>query len=780
MDNHITLKFQDHTARITVYEPGILRIQRSFSGQFQENSPILRELRTVQPEVIGKFRFQACDMGFLFDEAGALKWTERCCATFHEVAGRHLLRRGHETIHSFRLDDCLYYGFGEKTGPLEKTGQRMRFSGKDAIGYDPQHTDPLYKHVPFFLKLSPDGRSVCGIFYHTAADCELDMGREHNGYYPPMGQFITHQEEVDLFLIRGNDMAQVLLIFTQLTGMPAFPPKYALGYLGSTMFYTELERDCDREVLGFVDKAKRLGIPCSNFQLSSGYTTDTKGLRNVFSWNRDKFPVPESFVRNMEAAGAHITPNVKPALLTTNPLYDTFRQAGAFIRHRDGSPVVARFWGGQGSFVDFTNPRARALWKQCLKENLLNYGIRSIWNDNNEFDVSEGFCDNEGNPIPAIGARAVLPLLMNQVAWEALEECYPGKRPYLVSRSGCAGINRYAQVWTGDNYTSWESLKWNIATMLGSSLSGMSVTGSDVGGFAGPAPEMELFLRWIACGVVMPRFSIHSANNDNTVTEPWMYLSQMDKVRKLFHLRNRLMPLLYSLHYEAHTRGKPIWRPMVWQYPADPRCQRENVDFFLGNGLLCACTVEKGARSRTVYLPEGVFYDFYTRQRYEGSQEVTLDAPLDKLILLQKGGSIVPTMEEDGLHLWICPEESCDFFYYDDDGETKDLCSPVVQKLNIGLHRKGDLVQLHLEKITCLQPRIRQVAMQCHEKAPAGVWDGEEPMTQILDAEAFESCEKGWHYDPERKLCLIHPGTAVTLKISFGTRDLIMIDGKKE
>lgn len=779
MEHSVTLQFQNYRAKITGYEPGIIRIQRSFTGAFRENSPILMDATTLKPECTGKSVFSAFGMDLAFDETGAMDWTDGS-AHFREVPGRHLIRRGQQTIHSFCLEDCLYYGFGEKTGPLEKTGFRMRFSGKDAIGYDPQHTDPLYKHVPFFLKMASDGKSVCGVFYHTAADCEIDMGREVNGYYPPMGQFITEEKEVDLFLIRGKDMAEVLKNFTLLTGRPLFPPKYALGYLGSTMFYTELPKDCDKEILGFVEKAKRLGIPCSNFQLSSGYTTDSKGLRNVFSWNREKSPSPETFAGNMEKAGAPITPNVKPALLTSNPLYEAFRDAGAFIHQEDGSPVVARFWGGQGSFVDFTNPRARALWKQCLKENLLNYGIRSIWNDNNEFDINEGYCDNDGAPLPAIEVRAILPLLMNQAAWEALEECYPGQRPYMVSRSGSAGINRYAQVWTGDNRTGWDSLQWNIATMLGSSLSGMSVTGSDVGGFAGGAPEMELFLRWIACGVVMPRFSIHSANNDNTVTEPWMYLSQMDTVRKLFSLRNRLMPLLYSLHYEAHTEGLPIWRPMVWQYPEDRRCQKENVDFFLGNGLLCACTVEKGAKSRKVYLPEGVFYDFYTRQRYAGNQEVTLDAPLDKLILLQKGGSIVPTQEIDGLHLWICPEESCDFLYYDDDGQTRDIHRPEVQKLHIRLTREEDFAVVDLQLRSGTMPQIRKIAIQCHEKAPAGVWDQGTSLPQVLDVDAFECCEKGWHYDPEHKLCLVHSNHWERIRVSFGTRDLIMIDGKKE
>ena len=777
-----------HTT-ITVYHPGLIRVQKGFSREYGRDLPFLNlpcpqgEVQAILDESLqapslpetlycGNLRMDLTEDGALClrREPGSVY--------FQEVTGRHLISLDGQLIHSFQLDKCLYYGFGEKTGPLEKTGHRMRFAGKDACGYDPEHTDPLYKHVPFFIKMTGDGKTCTGVFYHTAAGCQLDMGREYNGYYPPMGQFVTAESWVDYFLIPGSSMGEVLDTFTQLTGRPGMLPKYALGYLGSSMYYPELPEGCHEEIVAFVEKAKRLGIPCSNFQLSSGYTTDSRNLRNVFSWNREKFPDPGRFVRDMEAAGAPITPNVKPAMLTTNPLYDTFRQAGAFIRNGDGSPYVTRFWGGEGSFVDFTNPDARKLWKDMLKENLLNYGIRSIWNDNNEFDLTGGICFDEGRFTPAPRLRAVLPLLMAQTGFEALQECRPGQRPYQVSRSGCAGINRYAQVWTGDNRTSWQSLKWNIATMLGSGLSGMPLTGSDVGGFAGPAPGKELFLRWIACGVLMPRFSIHSANDDNTVTEPWMYPSAMDAVRGFFRLRQRLMPYLYTLHYEANQTGSPIWRPMVWQYPRDSRCQRENVDFFLGDGLLCACVVDEGALTRKVWLPEGsVFYDFFTRQRFEGGRDVTLDAPVDKVILLQKGGSIVPTEEQDGLHLWICPEEDCELTHYDDCGDSSEG-----QKISIfRLVRNGDFITLTRDARTALQQPLRQLNVQCRDIAPSMVaWDHNHRLRRYLDDEGFDKCREGWYYDPETKLCAIRCPQWESLVVYLGVQDLIKIDGDPE
>lgn len=779
------------TTRVWFLGGGILRIRRSLTGDFSEHSPIvlltawedaydalLGEERTrvqgLAPEISGNTL--TCDgMTLTFDDQGCFTWSDGL-STYREVPGRAIVKSRGSLTHSFCLDSCRYYGFGEKTGNLEKTGTRMRFSGKDACGYDPEKTDPLYKHVPFFLKCS-DG-AVCGGFYHTAADCQLDIGKEYNGYYPPMGQFITEESEIDLFLMAGPAMDAVLERFTRLTGRPRLLPKYAYGYLGSTMFYTELPEHCDEEVLRFVDKAKRIGIPCSNFQLSSGYTTDEAGRRNVFSWNEKKFPDPQGFIKAMEDAGAPITPNIKPALLTTNPLYAEFAQSGAFIRNSDGTPYVGRFWGGQGSFVDFSNPEARKLWKHHLKRSLLEYGVHSLWNDNNEFDVPEGVCHNEGHPVDALSLRGVLPLLMNITSSQAIREVYPEKRLYQVSRSGCAGICRYSQVWTGDNRTGWDSLKWNIATMLGSGLSGMPLTGSDVGGFAGGAPEEELFIRWVNCGVLMPRFSIHSANDDNTVTEAWMYPGQMENVQRAFRLRERLLPYFYSLNYEAASTGAPIWRPMVWAFPGDQHSQYENVDFMLGSSLLSAPVVEKGAKARKVWLPQGeVFYDFTTRQRYAGGAEVTLPAGLGDIPLLQRGGSILPTQERDGIHLWICPDWDCRFVLYDDDGISNAYARGVYSREVYTLKRNGGLVTLKREKEGSFDaPSPAVYALQCVEKAPAYVRADGKLLPQLLDEEIFAATDLGWHYDHSRKLCLIKAGDVVKLEISFDKFDLIKMD----
>ncbi len=185
--------------------------------------------------------------------------------------------------------------------------------------------------------------------------------------------------------------------------------------------------------------------------------------------------------------------------------------------------------------------------------------------------------------------------LMAYTAKQALADVYPGERPYIINRAGYAGIQRYAQVWGGDNLTDWRTVKFNIATILGMGLSGCSNMGCDIGGFAGPAPEAELLLRWLQNGIFQPRFCLNSANNDNTVTQPWMYEENLPYIRAAYQLRYRLLPTLYSLMYESNQNGMPAWRPLFLEFPNDPKCYTDkNLTFMFGKSILVANVVEKG------------------------------------------------------------------------------------------------------------------------------------------------------------------------------------------
>jgi len=409
------------------------------------------------------------------------------------------------------------------------------------------------------------------------------------------------------------------------------------------MTYTDAPNAQER-MSEFLHGCREYDILCDSFHLSSGYTS-IGPKRYVFNWDRKKFPDPAAFVKSYLDQGVRICANIKPCLLKDHPRFKEAEAAGMFVHEPDGTPLAVQFWDETGSYLDFTQPATIDWWKKQVKESLLAYGIASTWNDNNEFEIwsSTAQVNGFGLPQTARAAKPLHTLLMIQTSRSAQREAAPTVRPFLVSRSGATGMQRYVQTWSGDNYTSWETLRYNIKMAMGLSLSGVSNTGHDIGGFAGPAPEPELFLRWVQHGIFLPRFSIHSWNDDKTVNEPWMYPQITPYIRDLIKFRYRLMPYFYNLLWCSHRHFEAMIRPTLHDYPSDARCFEENDDMLLGANLLVASVVEKGRKTRRVYMPQGTgWYDFWRGDYYAGGSEVELPAPWDQPPLLAREGSIIP------------------------------------------------------------------------------------------------------------------------------------------
>jgi alpha-glucosidase len=540
-----------------------------------------------------------------------------------------------------------YFGLGERAGDANRAGQRYRMCNLDPMGYSARSTDPLYKHIPFYItrKGGEADAGVCfGLFYDTLSDCSFDMGREMDNYHGHYRYFVADHGDLDLYYIAGDDPAAITRRYTWLTGRPIFPPRYALGYSGSTMSYTDAPNAQER--MGeFLARCEEHDIPCDSFHLSSGYTSIGEG-RYVFHWNRDKFPDPAGFVRSYLERGVRLVPNIKPALLSSHPQFEQAAQEGLLVQDPDGRPTAVQFWDGTGAYLDFTNPNTIAWWKRQVTGQLLKLGIPCTWNDNNEYEIwsDQALMHGFGTPRPAREARPLQTLLMMQASHAAQTEFAPEERPYLVSRAGAAGMQRYVQTWSGDNYTSWETLRYNIRMGLGLAMSGVSNTGHDIGGFSGPAPDPELLVRWVQYGIFLPRFSIHSWNDDKSVNEPWMHPEVTPQVRALIQLRYRLMPYLYDLVWRYHRSFEPIIRPTYHDFPDDTRCFDENDDMLLGANLLVAAVVEPGQTERRVWLPgTGGWVDWRTGRRLQGGHHETLAAPLDgPPPLLAREGCAIP------------------------------------------------------------------------------------------------------------------------------------------
>ncbi|MCX7970030.1 MAG: DUF4968 domain-containing protein [Negativicutes bacterium] len=696
---------------------------------------------------------------------------------FSELPGRAAKcdRQG-RVYHYRRIDperEC-YYGFGEQPGPLNKAGRVLRQAPRDSIGYDPELTTPLYKHIPFYITADKvTGRSY-GLFYHNSYESLFDMGCERSGYWPRFACYCADGGDIDVFFIDGPTIGEVVERYTDLTGKTAFAPLDSLGYLGSTMYYVELDRDCDDAILDFVDKCQRENLPLSNFHLSSGYTADEKtGRRQVFTWNRRRFDSPRKFFKKMRERGVTVTANVKPGMLTDNPHYPAFAECGGFVLTADGQrPYVDRWWGGDGSFVDFTNPDARRLWKQLLRTQVLEMGTTSVWNDNCEYDSlddRDARChfDGAGGIIDQL--KPVQSLLMAHAAHEAIAGLATNARPYIVNRSGFAGIQRYASTWAGDNRTSWSTLRANIATVLGMGLSGVANNGCDIGGFWGPAPDAELLVRWVQNGIFQPRFSIHSCNDDNTVTEPWMYSCHFDVIRAAIRLRYDLLPYLYSLLYDAHLTGRPIMRPLVYEFAGDRNVYEESLHFLVGPWLMAANVLEPGQTSKEVYLPapDGWFY-WPDRRYYRGGQTVSLPVDITSIPMFIRAGAIIPLTSGftdinrermTNLHLLIArgrDGEASTFTLFEDDGKTYAYRQGKYRTTTIRL-TGGQTTVIEFARQGAYKSPVASFSAELlgGGKSPLSVTIDDRPVRHFLHRDAWQKAEEGWYYSHSRRAALI-------------------------
>ncbi len=536
-----------------------------------------------------------------------------------------------------------YLGLGERTGDMDRAGRRFRLTNLDAMGYDARTSDPLYKHLPVYITAQPDTGLAFGLLYDTLSDARFDFGQERDNYHGPYRHMVADHGDLDYYFIAGPAVDQVVRRLTWLTGRPAFPPRWALGYSGSTMAYTDAP-DAQARMAGFLDRCAEHDILCDSFHLSSGYSS-IGPRRHVFHWNLDKFPDPAGFARSYADRGVRLCANIKPCLLADNPRFDEASGQGLLIAEADGQPAWVQFWDGPGAYLDFTRPATLDWWKARVTESLLAVGLGSTWNDNNEFEIwsPRAMAHGFGQPRAAREFKPLQTLMMMRASRDAQVAHAPAKRPYLVSRSGGLGMHRYVQTWSGDNSTSWETLKYNIKMGLGLALSGVSNSGHDIGGFSGPAPSAELLVRWVQFGLFMPRFSIHSWNDDGTVNEPWMHPEATPAVRDLIKLRGRLTPYLYDLVWRYHRAFEPIARPTFLDFPNDPGCWRESDDFMLGAALLVAPVVEPGADTREAYLPAGAGWcDFWTGERFEGGQSVSRPAPWARPVVFARQGCAIP------------------------------------------------------------------------------------------------------------------------------------------
>ena len=420
------------------------------------------EIRLVAPEMIASIRLAPFGIVWSLPD-GTVFARER--QTHPVMFGRNRI------LHAFERDrGDRYFGLGDKTGPLDLHGRRLRIAMRDSLGYDPERGDPMYKHWPFLIAVDGQSGVASGVFYDNLAEAAVDLGCEHDNYYGLFRTYEAGDGDLDYYVFPGPGVVDVTRKFLALTGRPPKVPRWTLGFSQTAMALAESPNGQERSAQ-FIDRCIADQIPISGFHVGSGYTM-IGAKRYVFTWNRSKYPEPEAMMRRFAEAGMRVVANIKPCLLDDHPRYQE-PQAG-YVMGDDGKPVMRQFWDGEGAHLDFTNPIAVAWWQGGVSRDVLATGITAGWNDNNEygFDDETAICEGFGLSVTFNLARPVQCHLMSRATLEATLAHAPDERGFTISRAGMPGIQRYAQSWSGDNETSWRGLAWGVRTGLTMSLSG--------------------------------------------------------------------------------------------------------------------------------------------------------------------------------------------------------------------------------------------------------------------------------------------------------------------
>lgn len=562
-------------------------------------------------------------------------------------------------------DDAIY-GLGDKPGCLNKRGYSYVNWNTDDPAPHVDSFKSLYKSIPFFIVL---GYEYCyGIFADNTYKTTFDFGYENTDYY-----FVEHEKgELDYYFMPGNDMAEVVGLYTSLTGTTPLYQRWIYGSHQSRWgYYTQ------DEVLDIADKFRELDIPCDVIHMDIDYMN---GYR-VFTFDDKKFPDVKGLSEKLADRGVKLISIIDPGVKKDEDyfMYKEGMEMDAFAHDTDGSVYENAVWPGTSVFPDFTKQSVRSWWGDKTKI-LLEHGISGIWNDMNEPASFNG-------PLPddvqfEYGAHEkvhnIYGHFMAKATYEGLAKNDGGKRPFVLTRAAYAGSQKYCGGWTGDNHSIWAHIALSLEQVCNLSVSGLAMCGSDIGGF-GSDTTPELLVRFYEAAVFVPFFRNHSAMGTRR-QEPWQFdETTIDAVRKTVKLRYRFIPYIYDLAHECEKTGAPIVRPLVYEYPVDKHVRNISDEYMLGSFVLVAPVIAPGKEAREVYLPDGDWYDYYTGEKYSGGRYILADAPLDKVPVFIKAGAIIPVADgeirsteditEDKISILTYPGKGS-FVHYQDDNET--------------------------------------------------------------------------------------------------------------
>ncbi|MDO3693260.1 glycoside hydrolase family 31 protein [Wenyingzhuangia sp. chi5] len=688
-ENQLTIQTKNALVIIEFCTPSILRFRTTWNGVFEKEehwmvsnynwNPVNYQLKETEKEIninttllqinIHKKTFAIQ----IFDNKGNLLSSEfnqnkkNYLGAYQEDKKVGTVKQLQENEH--------FFGFGERMDFLDRRGKKVTLNVGRGIGR-PHITgaynvlEANYSPIPFFM--STKGY---GVFFHNAYPTTWDMGASNNEIY----SFQAEGGALDYYFIYGPTFTSILDGYTSITGKSPLLPKFALGlhvgtYSGGT--WGQEKNTSTDYVVNLAKKFRELQIPLDVLHLDSTWRifgkSGGKGA-TTFEW-RETFKNPEKMFSdlydlNLNMVGLHLRPRFDNG--KELQLLDEARKKG-FVYPEDDNP---------GEFVNFFDQKSVDWWWDNGVKRVADQGAMFLKTDEGS---AFGRKANESDKVGPKGENIkelhnLFPIAYAKAPYEKFQE-HNGIRGMNHTREGYAGIQRYPFIFAGDWPSEWQYFEPVIKAGLNIGLSGVGNWSHCMGGFEHVA-DPELYIRWCQFGLLSPIAHLFGMEHPS-YKEPWSYGDEAQRIFKQYdEMRYSLIPYLYSYSYEMYTKGTPLMRALVLAYQNDINVYNITDQYLLGESLMICPVTQKGAQTRVVYLPEGIWTDYWTGKTYEGKKDYNVLCPIDQLPIFVKQGAIIPTQElinyvgekeMTQLTLDVYPNASNTFTLYNDDGKTLD------------------------------------------------------------------------------------------------------------
>ncbi len=518
-----------------------------------------------------------------------------------------------------KADEC-FAGTGERFAKMDLSGQTFLLKNQDGQGVNNRRT---YKNIPFYVS-----SRMYGTFYHTCSHGKLSLA----GHSTRSVQFLSEQAMIDAFVIGGDSFEEIIRGYRDLTGYPSMPPLWSFGVWMSRMTYFSAD-----EVNGICDRLRSEHYPCDVIHLDTGwFKTD---WLCEWKFNEERFPDPEAFIHGLKDKGFRVSLWQLPYVAEDAEQIDEAR-ANDYIgpltkkQASEGSNFSALDYAGT---IDFTNPEATAWYKGLLKR-LLDMGvvcIKTDFGENIHMDaIYKGMKPELLNNLYA--------LLYQKAAYEITKDVTGDG--IVWARAAWAGCQRYPLHWGGDSCSSWDGMAGSLKGGLHFGLSGFAFWSHDVPGFhtlpnfMNSVVDDDVYMRWTQFGVFSSHIRYHGTNK----REPWHYPNIAPLVKKWWKLRYALIPYILQESRKATESGSTLLQALVFHHPDDRTCWHIDDEYYFGDSFLVAPVMNSDNR-RDVYLPEGIWVNFFTGERIEGGRWLKdIEVPLEEMPVYVREGSVIP------------------------------------------------------------------------------------------------------------------------------------------